>query len=108
MIRKSGRERKPKSVTDYDNLVEQPKQRASEITTERQRKVSKSTKKSVAEIEVCGKCNLEDSKESRLWLQCQDCESWWHSACARISDTDTAKFEKYNIDFFCAFCVGTK
>ena len=52
LIRKSGRERKPKSVTDYDNLVEHPNQKASENFTERQRKVGKSTKKSVAEIDV--------------------------------------------------------
>ena len=32
-------------------------------------------------------CRIDESNESRFqWVQCKNCESWWHKFCAEVLD----------------------
>ena len=58
----------------------------------------------------CCKCltvcpPAQGESEFISWLQCGDCGKWWHALCARLTIEDTEKFDKFNINFVCAFCV---
>ena len=58
---------------------------------------------------MCCKCSLEfpsDSSASTCsWLQCSECELWWHSVCTKVKETDVENFEIHHINFTWAFCI---
>ena len=39
------------------------------------------------------------------WIQCDNCDEWWHLECACVSLEDSAKYGHYKISFSCALCV---
>ena len=39
------------------------------------------------------------------WIQCDQCDNWWHAECACIAVEDIDKLIKNHIDYTCALCV---
>ena len=39
------------------------------------------------------------------WIQCDNCDEWWHLECACVSLEDSAKYGHYKISYSCALCV---
>ena len=43
--------------------------------------------------------------ERTEWIQCDQCDNWWHGECACVSKETIGKLQKFEIDFTCALCV---
>ena len=39
------------------------------------------------------------------WIQCDNCDEWWHLECACVSLEDSVKYGHYKISYSCALCV---
>ena len=39
------------------------------------------------------------------WIQCDNCDEWWHVECACVTKEDNDKFIRYKIGYTCALCV---
>ena len=39
------------------------------------------------------------------WIQCDQCDNWWHAECACISVEDIDKLKRHCIGYTCALCV---
>ena len=39
------------------------------------------------------------------WVQCDNCDSWWHAECACINVEDIIKLDLYDITYTCVLCV---
>ena len=119
MFRRSGRSRTVKSVTDYEDLAKpvtgtekrrkgSVKAEASVSCSEQQSKVRPKQPDSET-VYKCAKCDNScppgEQTKSIHWLQCDECDLWWHGTCARVKSEDCDKFDLYGISFVCAFCV---
>ena len=117
MFRRSERLRSVKSVTDYEDLDTSKPVLAKNKRGRPRKKPVKAEPQTEEEgsnqdlsDQLCCKCLktctlVEGESEFISWLQCCDCGKWWHALCARLTVEDTEKFDKYNINFVCAFCV---
>ena len=66
-------------------------------------------KKSTEESQPCFGCSqlfapIRRYKETE-WIQCDQCDNWWHAECACIAVEDIEKLIKNHIDYTCALCV---
>ncbi|KAL7270459.1 JmjC domain-containing histone demethylation protein 1 [Rhizina undulata] len=52
--------------------------------------------------EACATCNSEnsDNGEKSVWIECDGCRTWHHTACVEIPDDIVQKIDK----FFCGSC----
>ena len=41
------------------------------------------------------------------FIQCDQCEQWWHSKCVGLSGTQTKLFEKHAITYKCVICIAS-
>ena len=39
------------------------------------------------------------------WIQCDNCDEWWHIECACITKEDNEKLTRHKINYSCAICV---
>ena len=39
------------------------------------------------------------------WIQCDNCDNWWHIECACVTKDDNDKLTRHNISYSCAICV---
>ena len=67
------------------------------------------TKKVTEEPQTCFACSqvfapIRRYKETE-WIQCDQCDNWWHAECACIAVEDIDKLIKNHIDYTCALCV---
>ena len=55
--------------------------------------------------DVCAavECLIEKTKPDKVrWVQCEDCELWFHVTCVFMDKRSNAKLgELYNLCFFC-------
>ncbi|VDH93335.1 Hypothetical predicted protein [Mytilus galloprovincialis] len=71
-------------------------------------------KQTVEKTDNCYGCNQEDppkglSKIKKvIWLSCDICNKWWHSACASYTNKEAQRIVEDKIKFVCAFCVISK
>lgn len=40
-----------------------------------------------------------------VWIACDQCDKWWHSECACVSEDNISELGRHNIDYTCIFCV---
>jgi hypothetical protein len=61
------------------------------------------------EIHTCTACNKKYPPIPRYttiyWIQCDNCDLWWHIDCVCIAKRTLDKYEKYKIPYACAKCV---
>lgn len=55
-------------------------------------------------------CGSAENQFSKRKIYCGSCETWFHSACALISDADVEEILKKKEQWFCDFieCQGKK
>ena len=39
------------------------------------------------------------------WIQCDNCDEWWHVECACVTREDKDRLTRYNISYSCALCI---
>ena len=39
------------------------------------------------------------------WVQCDNCDSWWHSECVCVTPENILKLDLYEIPYTCVLCV---
>ena len=75
-----------------------------------QRETPNTSEVFIGKEESCLGCEQEDPPKflSRIkqvaWIQCDLCNKWWHSICARYTEEEVQKITNNN-KFSCAFCV---
>ena len=58
---------------------------------------------------LCSGCNDTHPPIRRYnvvqWVQCENCDSWWHAECVCINPEDILKLDLYEIPYTCVLCV---
>ena len=71
--------------------------------------VSKDTESDSEEDQNCIACKQKHPPIKRYpknhWIQCDNCDQWWHIECACITKEDNEKLTRHNINYCCAICV---
>ena len=39
------------------------------------------------------------------WVQCENCDTWWHAECVCVTPEDILKLDLYEIPYTCVLCV---
>lgn len=56
-------------------------------------------------------CGSSENEISKLWINCEGCKTWFHSACALIDDAEVEEILKKKEKWFCDYnieCQGKK
>ena len=106
------RSKRNKKKTDPIQLEPTPKKVPSQKETNstcKQSSKNYSKTSDNAEEQACTACKQKFTPIARFrkpkWIQCNNCETWWHAECACLSVETIQKFEAHNIDYTCALCT---
>lgn len=94
-----GKKNRAKPVTNLSN----------DTLSDQEGKVESSSSNSEGKTYTCIGCCQKFAPIRRYtiteWIQCDQCDGWWHAECACISVENIKKLNDYEIDYTCAVCI---
>ena len=102
-IRRSNRIQTKNSNVKSDNPKNEP------IVNSPAAKVKIESESDQEETQKCFACKQKHPPIRRYpqayWIECDNCDQWWHIECACITKEDNDKLTRCKISYSCALCV---
>ena len=101
-IRRSNRIQSKNSKQKSDNSKNEPSINSTVVEVETESETEQETQKCIA----CKQRHPPIRRYTQTnWIQCDNCDHWWHIECACVTKEDNDRLTRYKINYSCAICV---